>query len=200
MLLKKGSKGNDVKTLQKLLHLQVDGIFGALTEEAVKDFQKVNNLQIDGIVGDKTWTKLKGGLVKSSRVINEIIVHCSATPEGRDFTTSDIKRWHLERGFSDIGYHYIIYRDGSIHEGRNINISGAHCTNHNTASIGVCYIGGVDKNSIPKDTRTEEQKKALIKLLSDLKRHYPKAIIYGHCDFARKACPSFNARSEYRAI
>ena len=118
MILKKGSKGSEVRELQKLLHLYEDGIFGPLTEEAVREFQRVNNLTVDGIVGEKTWVKLKEGLTKSARIIKEIIVHCSATKEGQDFTIADIKRWHLARGFSDIGYHYVIYRDGSIHTGR----------------------------------------------------------------------------------
>lgn len=200
IILKKGSKGSEVKELQKLLHLYEDGIFGSLTEEAVKEFQKANGLTADGIVGDKTWVKLKGDLVKSSRIINEIIVHCSATKEGQDFTTADIKRWHLARGFSDIGYHYVIYRDGSIHTGRNVNISGAHCVGHNSHSIGVCYIGGLDKNLKPKDTRTDAQKDALLKLLKQLKQLYPKAAIYPHSKFANKACPCFNAEAEYRNL
>lgn len=109
----------------------------------------------DGIVGTKTWDKL--ALILNKRVIKEIIVHCSATPEGKDFTVSDIKRWHLERGFSDIGYHYVIYRDGSVHVGRSESVAGAHCTGHNTISIGVCYIGGMDStNKNPKDTRTQQ--------------------------------------------
>lgn len=201
MILKKGSKGIDVKTLQRYLHLYEDGIFGDLTEEAVKEFQKANGLVADGVVGDKTWNKLKGNtLIKSKRRINEIIVHCSATKEGQDFTTADIKKWHLARGFSDIGYHYVIYRDGSLHTGRNVNISGAHCTNHNSHSIGICYIGGLDRFGKPKDTRTEQQKAALLKLLISLKRLYPMATIYGHCNFANKACPCFDAKKEYATI
>lgn len=200
MILKRGSKGSEVKELQKLLHLYEDGIFGPLTEEAVKEFQKANGLLVDGIVGDKTWAKLKGTLIKSSRTINEIIVHCSATKEGQDFTTADIKRWHLARGFSDIGYHYVIYRDGSVHTGRNVNTSGAHCTGHNAHSIGVCYIGGLDKNGKPKDTRTDAQKDALLKLLKQLKQLYPKATIYPHCKFANKACPCFKPEEEYANI
>lgn len=200
MILKKGSKGTEVKELQRLLHLYEDGIFGTLTEEAVKEFQKANGLVVDGIVGDNTWAKLKGGLVKSSRTIKEIIVHCSATPEGKDYTVDTIRQWHKAQGYSDIGYHYVIYRDGSVHTGRNVNTSGAHCTNHNSISIGICYIGGTDKNNVPKDTRTDEQNKALTKLLQDLKKLYPNAVIYGHNQFANKACPSFNATEEYKNI
>lgn len=202
MILKKGSRGDEVKSLQKALHLQVDGIFGILTEEAVKEFQKANGLKADGIVGDQTFKKIYGSsLSKSKRVITEIIVHCSATKEGKDFTVADITRWHKQRGFTTIGYHYVIYRDGSRHNGRDINVSGAHCTGHNTHSIGVCYIGGCGADGLsPKDTRTQAQKAELLKLLRELRKLYPNARIRGHRDFANKACPSFDATKEYRYI
>lgn len=196
--LKLGSKGSEVKTLQSKLNLVADGVFGPITEEAVKDFQKKNGLTSDGIVGPATWLKLG---VTNSRIINEIIVHCSATPEGKDFTVSDIRKWHLQRGFNDIGYHYVIYRDGSINKGRDESKIGAHCTGHNSYSIGVCYIGGLaSDNKTPKDTRTKAQKDALIKLLKQLKTKYPKATIHGHREFANKACPSFDAKKEYKSI
>ena len=135
------------------------------------------------------------------RDIKEIIVHCSATPEGKDFTVEDIRKWHLARGFKDIGYHYVIYRDGSIHKGREESVIGAHCTGHNSYSIGVCYIGGVAKDGkTPKDTRTEAQKESLVKLLKELKAKYPKATIHGHREFANKACPSFDAKKEYSTL
>ena len=202
MVLKQGSKGNNVKTLQGVLHLYQDGIFGPLTEEAVKEFQKTNGLKVDGIVGDLTWSKMVGnGMTKSKRTINEIIVHCSATPEGKDFTVEDITRWHKQRGFTTIGYHYVVYRDGSVHDGRDVNVSGAHCTGHNSHSIGVCYIGGLASDGkTAKDTRTDSQKSSIIKLLKDLKRLYPSAKIRGHRDFANKACPSFDATKEYSAL
>ena len=196
MYLKKGDRGEDVKTLQRLLYLKEDGIFGALTEEAVKDFQRANGLKVDGIVGNATWMKLNSHLKVSKRKINEIIIHCSATKEGPNYTVADIKRWHLERGYSDIGYHYVIYRDGSVHEGRDVDIIGAHCTNHNSYSIGVCYIGGLDKNGNAKDTRTDSQKNSLLSLLKQLKSIYPKAGIYPHSKFANKDCPCFNVESE----
>ena len=201
MILKKGSRGSDVKVLQKALHLLEDGIFGELTEEAVKEFQKTNGLVADGIVDDRTRAKINLGLVASKRNIKEIIVHCSATPEGKDFTVADITRWHKQRGFTTIGYHYVVYRDGSVHNGRDVNVSGAHCTGHNSISIGVCYIGGCEANGKKaKDTRTEAQKKALLDLLKKLKALYPKAKIHGHRDFANKACPSFDATKEYANI
>lgn len=192
-------RGEDVKTLQKKLSLSVDGIFGPITEEAVKEFQKAHNLTVDGIVGPKTWAALGVDTV-NKRNITEIIVHCAATQEGKDFTVADIDKWHRARGFNGIGYHYVIYRDGSINKGRDESISGAHCTNHNYCSIGICYIGGVDKNGKPKDTRTPEQKDSLLNLLKELKQKYPKAKIYSHNNFANKACPSFDATKEYANI
>lgn len=196
--LKLGNKGSEVKTLQSKLTLIADGIFGPLTEEAVKDFQEKSGLTVDGIVGPKTWAKLG---VAQSRYIDEIIVHCSATAEGKDFTVADIKKWHLQRGFSDIGYHWVVYRDGTIVSGRPESTSGAHCTGHNSISIGVCYIGGcASDGKTPKDTRTDAQKDSLIKLLRELKKRYPKTKIYPHYKFANKACPSFNAEKEYSSL
>ena len=135
------------------------------------------------------------------RIINEIIVHCAATREGRDFTVEDITRWHKARGFATIGYHYVIYRDGSIHEGRPLEQIGAHCVGHNKHSIGICYIGGcASDGKTPKDTRTPEQKEALLALLRRLKARFPNASIHGHRDFAQKACPCFDATNEYAAL
>ena len=135
------------------------------------------------------------------RKINEIIVHCTATREGRDFTVEDITRWHKARGFATIGYHYVIYRDGSIHEGRPLEQIGAHCVGHNKHSIGICYIGGcASDGKTPKDTRTSEQKEALLSLLRRLKARFPNATIHGHRDFAAKACPSYDAFREYRQL
>ena len=141
-------------------------------------------------------------LPKSRRIINEIIVHCSATPEGKDYSVADIRKWHKQQGWSDIGYHYVVYRDGTIRDGRDVNISGAHCVNHNSHSIGVCYIGGVASDGkTPKDTRTPSQRIALKQLLTELLMLYPNARIYGHHDFDKgKACPSFDARNEYKAL
>ena len=133
------------------------------------------------------------------RKINKIILHCSATPEGRDHDVEDIKRWHLRRGFSDIGYHYLIHIDGSIEKGRPIEKQGAHCSGQNRNSIGICYVGGMDKDmKHPKDTRTQAQKDSLIKLMHELIYKYNKDMtIHGHNEFANKACPSFNVKVEY---
>lgn len=134
------------------------------------------------------------------RKINLIIIHCTATIEGRDYTVSTIDSWHRQRGFDCIGYHYVIYRDGSVHIGRSLFKVGAHCKGHNANSIGVCYVGGVGKDGNPKDTRTPQQRDALVNLLMRLKRQFPNAVIRGHRDFAAKACPSFDATTEYADI
>lgn len=126
------------------------------------------------------------------REINRIIIHCSATPEGKDFTVADIDRWHKARGWQGIGYHYVVYRDGSVHNGIDIAVAGAHTSGYNKNSIGVCYIGGVAADGkTPKDTRTAAQRAALRELVDMLKMQYPKATIHGHYEFANKACPSF---------
>lgn len=131
------------------------------------------------------------------RKIDKIIIHCSATPEGKPFTVADIDRWHRDRGWQGIGYHYVIYLDGSIHEGRSEEIIGAHCSGQNAQSIGICYIGGLDASGKAKDTRTPAQRKALHKLVSDLKTRYPAATVHGHNEFANKDCPCFDVKNEF---
>ena len=104
------------------------------------------------------------------REIDKIIVHCTATPEGRHTTVEDVRRWHLDRGWSDIGYHFLIYLDGSLHAGRPVEKQGAHCKGHNRNSIGICYCGGVESDGkTPKDTRTIKQKESLLHVLKTLK-------------------------------
>lgn len=149
------------------------------------------------------------------RKIKYIIVHCSATAEGKDFKAKDIDKWHRQRGFSCIGYHYVVDLDGKIEVGRPENQVGAHCKGYNSVSIGVCYVGGVAKDGkTPKDTRTAAQKDSLRLLLIELKRKYPSAVICGHRDMSpdknhdgkieqwewMKACPSFDAKTEYKDI
>lgn len=207
-LYKEGSRGEVVKQIQRTLRLYPDGIWGPLTTEAVMAFQKSKNLKSDGIAGPATLAKLLPdmakaalGLKRSKRRITEIIVHCTATPEYRDHTVSDIRQWHKRQGWSDIGYHYVVYRDGSVHEGRDVDIIGAHCTGHNANSIGVVYVGGVAPDGkTPKDTRTDRQKEGLLSLLINLRKLYPQAEIHGHRDFANKACPSFDATREYGKV
>ena len=131
------------------------------------------------------------------RKIDKIIIHCSATPEGKPFTVADIDRWHRDRGWQGIGYHYVVYLDGSIYKGRSEEIIGAHCSGQNAHSIGICYIGGLDASGKAKDTRTPAQRKALHELVSDLKTRYPAATVHGHNEFANKDCPCFNVKNEF---
>ncbi len=153
------------------------------------------------------------------RNIDSIMIHCSATREGEDFRASDIERWHKERGFKDIGYNYVICIDGTVEVGRNTTKNGAHCNrpnpegiSYNKSSIGICYIGGLDRNGKPKDTRTKAQKKAMTELITNLMEVYHNITdILGHRDASpdlngdgvvaesewEKDCPCFDVRAEY---
>ena len=134
------------------------------------------------------------------RKINKIIIHCSATPPSMDVGANTIDEWHKQRGWSGIGYHFFIKRDGKIEFGRPLDQSGAHTKGHNQNSIGVCYAGGVDSKMCPEDNRTSEQIASFLLLLRFLKNTFPKAIIHGHRDFSPKACPSFDATKEYKGL
>lgn len=136
----------------------------------------------------------------NTRKIDQIIVHCSATRAGVDFRASDIDRWHRERGFAQIGYHYVIDLDGTVENGRPLWAMGAHCLGWNLHSIGICYIGGLDEHCDPCDTRTDAQKKALVHLINYLCSIYRIEDVCGHYqvhDRVNKACPCFDARAEY---
>lgn len=134
------------------------------------------------------------------RKIDKIIVHCSDTPEGRDVRAEEIRRWHKARGWNDIGYHYVIDIDGTIEAGRDIEIAGAHTQGQNATSIGICYVGGCDAKMQPKDTRTDAQKESLRMLIKFLKSKYKDVNVFGHRDFAKKACPCFDAKTEYEEL
>ena len=133
------------------------------------------------------------------RIITLIIIHCSAVRPWEQSGFRDIDIWHRQRGFKyGCGYHYIIRRDGSIENGRPLEMIGAHCLNHNKHSIGICYEGGLDAAGEPADTRTEAQKVSMRQLLERLHGQFPNAVIVGHKVFdPMKACPCFNAAVEY---
>lgn len=148
------------------------------------------------------------------REIKYIVLHCSATKEGQNIGAQDIDRWHRQRGFRKIGYHFVILLDGTICQGREITEIGAHVAGSNAQSIGICYVGGLDAAGKPKDTRTEQQKAAMFYLLQRLREQFPQAQILGHRDFSPdrngngmiepqewiKACPCFNAIDEYKNL
>lgn len=214
-LYKRGSTGQMVRQIQKALHLMPDGIYGAITEEAVRKWQAAHGLPADGIVGPKTLLKLiPVRLKKSKRTITDIVIHCTATRAWQDYSADDIRRMHKAQGWADIGYHYVVRLDGTIEPGRDVDKIGAHVSGHNANSIGVVYVGGLDNQGKAKDTRTENQKNALLNLLLDLRQLYPNARISGHRDFSPdlngngtiepyewvKQCPCFDAKAEYRRI
>lgn len=135
------------------------------------------------------------------RTINKIVIHCSDTPEGKYFDVDDIRDWHKERGWNDIGYHYVILLNGTIQLGRELKKVGAHARGVNRNSIGVCYIGGKDADfKKAKDTRTKEQKESLRVLLKTLIRMFPESEILGHYQAVttNKTCPNFDAKKEYK--
>ena len=126
-----------------------------------------------------------------------IVVHCTANRAGSTLRMADIDRYHRSLGWRGCGYHYVIPIDGTIEQGRRESQVGAHCKNHNSHSIGVAYVGGLAADGkTPCDTRTDAQKRALVRLLSELHKRYPKALIVGHCDLdpRKPYCPGFNVR------
>jgi N-acetyl-anhydromuramyl-L-alanine amidase AmpD len=132
------------------------------------------------------------------RFVDRIVIHCSATPPTMNIGVNTIRGWHVnERGWTDVGYHYVVLRNGSIQEGRDVHRTGSHAYGYNKTSIGVCYIGGVDKDMQPEDNRTESQKDSLYRLINRLMRMYPDIkYVCGHRDLpgVTKACPSFDVK------
>lgn len=128
--------------------------------------------------------------------IKHLVVHCAATPATMDIGAADIRDWHKARGWSDIGYHVVIRRKGSIEYGRPFDTMGAHVKGHNKTSIGICLVGGVDKQGNAEDNFTDEQYKSLERVLSALHLLFPDASVLGHKDFAgvTKECPCFDIK------
>lgn len=151
--------------------------------------------------------------MKRKAEIDTIMVHCTATPPRREVSVKELDSWHKERNFEPYvtpegrkvyaGYHLLVHLDGSYERIRPDAERGQHCPqqNMNNRAVSVCYVGGVDNNNKPCDTRTEAQKRTLVTLLRTLRGKYPTAQIIGHHDVNRgKACPSFNAKLEYSGI
>ena len=136
---------------------------------------------------------------QNHRLINLIVLHCSATRCDRSYSLEDCRRDHLARGFANIGYHFYITRDGMVHAGRPLHQEGAHAQRFNKYRIGICYEGGLTPDGHPADTRTVAQRATLSGLLHRLRTDYPHARIVGHCELpgVNKSCPCFDVE-EYR--
>jgi len=212
----------------------IDGVMGAKTRLAIRSFQTTHKLSVDGVVGPVTLGALmaskgwpKGApLVKpdyqppaptprpGKRYVHTLVWHCTATPEGKEFTRAQIKAMHLARGFTDIGYHKLIHLDGSVSEGRSEDQDGAHVSGHNRNTLGYSYVGGLDSAGKAKDTRTAAQKKTMIRLTKEAIARYGLGNVTGHRDLSPdkdhdgvvepfewvKICPCFSVGPEYGAF
>ena len=215
-ILRKGDRGEEVKVLQSLLNITIDGIFGKDTEAAVIKYQRTHGLTPDGIVGAKTWGELQGGVpgVQTARKITHIFVHCTASAQSMT-PKALLDFFYKTKKWSRPGYHYVISADGTISgiwpESKYSN--GVRGMNSN--SINIAWIGGVDKDHPGGiDNRTQMQKASLRHLLKELRAKYPTARIMGHRDTSPdtnhngiidpweriKACPCFDAMVEYKDI
>ncbi|KAA6325465.1 hypothetical protein EZS27_025327 [termite gut metagenome] len=146
------------------------------------------------------------------RHINRIVIHCSATKVTSDYTPEQLLSDHLARGFKTYGYHYYIRKDGTLVPMRPLDEMGAHAAGYNTASVGICYEGGLDDTGKPADTRTQEQKRSMLELLQDLTGKYPIKHLNGHRDLSPDAnangivesaewtrqCPCFDVKEEFK--
>jgi N-acetyl-anhydromuramyl-L-alanine amidase AmpD len=146
------------------------------------------------------------------RIINHLVIHCSATEQWREVSVDEIRQWHLKRGFNDIGYHFVIDLNGIVHKGRPVETIGAHAQGYNANSIGICYVGGLARGTHePMDTRTPKQKESLINLTETLKNIFGITRIDGHRDLSvdfngdgvitpnewMKSCPCFDVHNEF---
>lgn len=203
-----------LRAFQHRVGLVADGAYGPQSRAALKQFvtlaksgkpepdktamagsAPVSVPHIDRSIRPPNVANLK--LLATARQIDEIFIHCAATPEGRDYTVADMRGWHKARGWSDIGYHYIIYRDGRVMLGRPVGQVGAHASGHNARTIGICYVGGVSADGkTAKDTRTLAQRSSLLWLTAELIRLHGAKRVRGHNEVAAKACPSFDVRTD----
>ena len=145
------------------------------------------------------------------REIKYIVIHCSATKETVDYSFSQLVADHQRRGFKTCGYNIYIKRNGQTYLGRNFGEELAHAKGYNNNSFAICYEGGLDPSSSPKDTRTPQQKQALISAILFCKLLAPNAQVLGHRDLSPdvdgdgqiepnewlKSCPCFNVKDEF---
>ena len=193
-----------------------DGHWGKESRDAMQEFQRDHHLPVTekpneataralgSRIGNVAGDILSAGIFKdfdqpkAERPITEIIIHCTATPEGREVSVDTIRGWHKAQGWADIGYHWIVGLNGVPQKGRAEAIVGAHVQNHNTGTLGVSYVGGVAADGkSAKDTRTDAQRAGLIALVRGLIQRYPSIRkVTGHNQYANKACPSFDVRKD----
>lgn len=130
--------------------------------------------------------------------VDWLVIHCAATPADLDVGVVEIRRWHMQKGYSDVGYHYVIRRDGTVEKGRTDTTPGAHAKGYNVYSLGICLVGGLKKGTTKAENNfTDAQFAALWDLLRGLMGRYPEAEVLGHRDLpgVNKACPSFEVRA-----
>jgi len=134
------------------------------------------------------------------RRIDKIIIHCSYSTPTMDIGVDEIRRWHVEEnGWTDVGYHYVVRRNGVVETGRPLERPGAHVKNFNANSIGICWVGGLSEDGKAEDNRTADQSIALFNLVQNLQEEFSGAAVLGHRDIkgSNKACPCFDVRSWY---
>jgi N-acetylmuramoyl-L-alanine amidase len=134
------------------------------------------------------------------RDLTRIILHCTATIAGQELNVSQIDNIHRRRGWSEIGYHYVIYANGEIATGRDIRKKGAHVKGHNFDSVGIAYVGGLNKDLVPTDTMTMEQDVSFLHLVNSLRVVLGDLSVHGHNEFSSKACPSFRVQDKYEFL
>lgn len=181
-----------------LYHGDLDGDFGPMTLAASMELLDAEDLGGTQMTGKPIETiRPQFAYRAPRRSVNELIWHCAATPEGRHFDVADINRWHKARGWSGIGYHFVVELDGTITAGRSNEKRGAHVGGRNTNTIGACYIGGVTADGKKaKDTRTAAQRASMLWLTREIAKDPRIKRISGHNQYAAKACPSFDVRSD----
>lgn len=149
-----------------------------------------------------------------SNELKYLVIHCTATAEGREVSSEEIRHWHTDpvskggRGWRQVGYTDMIHLDGTVERlvknNEDARVDSWEITNgakgYNSVSRHVVYVGGCDKRLKPKDTRTAAQKAALRAYVLDFHRRFPKVKIIGHCELAAKACPSFDVKKWLKEI
>lgn len=135
--------------------------------------------------------------MQTRKETTEIIIHCAATKPSMKVDATVIDRWHRERGWLKIGYHYVIGRDGTIEIGRDVDSIGAHAKGYNASSIGICLVGGLSEDGEPENNYTDAQWDMLWVLVKGLETSFPVAKVIGHNNVSSKTCPNFDVGEWY---